>query len=43
MITNTRTDTLNDALERLADYAFVDGGGFACHGPMGAEALSALG
>jgi hypothetical protein len=39
----TRTDTLNDALDRLRSYAYVDGIGFACHGPMGAEALSALG
>jgi hypothetical protein len=39
----TRADTLNDALDRLAGYAYVDGMGFACHGPMGAEALSALG
>lgn len=39
----TRADVLNDALERLAAYDYVDGAGFACHGPMGAEALSALG
>jgi hypothetical protein len=39
----TRTDALHDALDRLAAYDYVDGAGFACHGPMGAEALSALG
>jgi hypothetical protein len=41
----TRTDALHEAFDRLADhgYAYVDGPGFACHGPMGAEALSALG
>jgi hypothetical protein len=38
----TRIDALNDALDRLAGHHFVDGPGFACHGPMGAEALSAL-
>lgn len=39
----TRTDALDDALDRLAGYAYLDGAGFACHGPMGAEALTALG
>jgi hypothetical protein len=39
----TRADALNDALERLADYRYLDGPGFACHGPMAAEALSSLG
>jgi hypothetical protein len=39
----TRAETLDDALERLAGYAYLDGFGFACHGPMGAEALSTLG
>ncbi|HZA75121.1 MAG TPA: hypothetical protein VE623_01890 [Acidimicrobiales bacterium] len=39
----TRTDTLDDALDRLAGYDYQDGVGFACHGPMGAEALSSLG
>jgi hypothetical protein len=39
----TRTDALHDALDRLAGYDYIDGPGFACHGPMGAEALSALG
>jgi hypothetical protein len=39
----TRTDALHDALDRLAGYDYLDGAGFACHGPMGAEALSALG
>lgn len=39
----TRTDALTDALERLTGYEYLDGVGFACHGPMGAEALSALG
>ncbi|HET6953155.1 MAG TPA: hypothetical protein VFI47_22425 [Acidimicrobiales bacterium] len=38
-----RSDALHDALERLAGYGFVDGPGFACHGTMGAEALSSLG
>jgi hypothetical protein len=39
----TRTDALADALERLDGYAYLDGPGFAVHGPMGAETLSALG
>jgi hypothetical protein len=39
----TRTDALHDALDRLAGYGYTDGVGFACHGPMGAEALGALG
>ena len=38
-----RTDALHDALERLEGYSYLDGGGVPCHGPMGAEALSALG
>lgn len=40
---NTRTDALNDAHERFADYRYLDGQGFAFHGPMGAETLSTLG
>jgi hypothetical protein len=39
----TRTDALDDALDRLTGYDYQDGVGFACHGPMGAEALSSLG
>jgi hypothetical protein len=40
----TRADALNDALERLAGYEYLDlPGPFACHGPMGAEVLSTLG
>jgi Questin oxidase-like len=39
----TRTDALNDALDRFGAYRYVDGVGFACHGPMGAETLSMLG
>jgi hypothetical protein len=39
----TRTDALNDAFDRLSGYAYLDGPGFACHGPMGAETLSTLG
>jgi hypothetical protein len=39
----TRTDTLNDALDRLQAYSYLDAPGFACHGPMGAETLSTLG
>jgi hypothetical protein len=39
-----RQDALNDALERLEGYEYLDlPGPFACHGPMGAEALSTLG
>jgi hypothetical protein len=38
-----RSDALNDALERLDGYAYLDAPGFACHGPMGAETLSNLG
>ena len=38
-----RADALADALDRLADHGFTDGGGMAHHAPMGAEALSALG
>lgn len=41
--TSARQDALNDALERLSGYRFFEGIGFACHGPMGAEALSTLG
>jgi hypothetical protein len=37
------SDALNDALERLQDFAFFDWPGLACHGPMGAETLTALG
>lgn len=36
-------DILDDALDRLAGHAFVDGPGFACHGTMGAQALTSLG
>jgi hypothetical protein len=39
----TRTEALDEALERLTGYAYQDGPGLACHGPMGAEALSSLG
>jgi hypothetical protein len=39
----TRSDALNDALERLQGHAYLDAPGFACHGPMGAETLSTLG
>jgi hypothetical protein len=39
----TRSDALNDALERLRDYCYLDAPGFASHGPMGAETLSHLG
>ncbi len=39
----TRTDAIDDALDRLADYRYLDGHGFAFHGPMGAETLSTLG
>lgn len=39
----TRIDALNDAHERLARYAYVDGPGLAVHAPMGAEALSSAG
>ena len=39
-----RADAINDALERLAGYGYLDmPGPFACHGPMGAETLSTLG
>jgi hypothetical protein len=39
-----RQDALNDALERLEGYEYLDlPGPFACHGPMGAETLSTLG
>jgi hypothetical protein len=44
MLVTSRQDALNDALERLEGYEFLDlPGPFACHGPMGAEALSTLG
>jgi hypothetical protein len=39
----TRPDALNDALERLDGYGYLDAPGFASHGPMGAETLSTLG
>lgn len=39
----TRTDALDDAFDRFRAYRYVDGVGFAFHGPMGAEALSTLG
>jgi hypothetical protein len=39
----TRTDALDDALDRFGAYRYADGVGFAFHGPMGAEALSTLG
>jgi hypothetical protein len=39
----TRLDTLNEALERLVDYRYLDGQGLACHAPMAAEAISSLG
>jgi hypothetical protein len=39
-----RQGALNDALERLERYEYLDlPGPFACHGPMGAETLSTLG
>jgi hypothetical protein len=38
-----RQEALADAIERFAGYGYIDGQGFACHGPMGAEALSTLG
>jgi hypothetical protein len=38
-----RSDALNDALERLEGFAYLDAPGFACHGTMGAETLSTLG
>ena len=37
------TDVLDDALDRLAAYRWVDGPGMAVHAPMGAEALVGLG
>jgi hypothetical protein len=39
----SRTDALSDALERLADYRYLDEPGLASHAPMAAEALSSLG
>lgn len=46
----TRSDALNDALERLAGHEFMDASAphpsapaMPCHGPMAAEALSMLG
>jgi Questin oxidase-like len=41
--TTTRADALQDALERLEGYGYLDAPGFACHGPMAAETLSTLG
>jgi hypothetical protein len=39
----SRSDALNDALERLEGFSYLDASGFASHGPMGAETLSSLG
>jgi hypothetical protein len=39
----SRTDTLDDALDRFHAYGYLDAPGFAFHGPMGAETLSTLG
>src|SRR5688500_762408 len=39
----SRTDALNDALERLTEYRYLDQPGLASHAPMAAEALSSLG
>ena len=39
----TRSEALNDALDRLDGYGYLDAPGFASHGPMGAETLSTLG
>jgi hypothetical protein len=39
----SRAEALDDALDRLTDYPYAVGPGMATHGPMGAEALSALG
>lgn len=39
----SRTDAMNDALERLADHRYLDAPGLASHAPMAAEALSCLG
>jgi hypothetical protein len=39
----SRTDALNDALERLTEYRYLDRPGLASHAPMAAEALSGLG
>jgi len=38
-----RAHALEDALDRLRHHRFIDSSGMAMHGPMGAEALSALG
>lgn len=38
-----RADAIDDVLDRLSGYGYVDGPGMATHGPMGAEALSSLG
>jgi hypothetical protein len=38
-----RADVLDDALDRLSGYGYIDGAGLATHAPMGAEALSTLG
>jgi hypothetical protein len=40
---NTRQDAINEALGQLYDYGFAVEPGFAAHGPMVVEALSALG
>jgi hypothetical protein len=39
----SRSDALNDALERFDGWGYLDVPGFAFHGPMGAEVLSTLG
>lgn len=41
--TERRLAAMDDALDRLRAYRFTDGPGMAVHGPMGAEALAALG
>lgn len=38
-----RLAAMDDALDRLRGYRFADGPGMAVHGPVGAEALAALG
>jgi hypothetical protein len=38
-----RSDALNDALEHLEGFAYLDEPGIASHGSMGAETLSTLG
>jgi hypothetical protein len=44
-LTSTRPQAaaMDDALDRLRDYRFVDGPGMAVHAPMGAEALAGMG